>query len=122
MTGKIIGPAKGMVVKKGEKIDLSTKYWYTEVPGEPLTSIAEILAGTLLNLSAASSGIIPGGPEMGMALLNNVSGDKFGVFDDFITDAFDNEDFGKPKAYIVYIFLTRVKFEHRIEQTDRTIL
>ncbi|MFM9986255.1 MAG: hypothetical protein ACKVOK_13535 [Flavobacteriales bacterium] len=44
-TGKIIGPAKVMAVKKGEKIDLSTKYWYTEVPGEPLTSIAEILAG-----------------------------------------------------------------------------
>ena len=77
-----------MAVKKGEKIDLSTKYWYTEVPGEPLTSIAEILAGTLLNLGSASSGIIPEGPETGMALLNNISGNQFGSFSNIINDAF----------------------------------
>ncbi len=103
-TGKIIGPAKVMAVKQGEKIDLSTKYWYTEAPGDPLTSIAEILAGTLINLGAASSGIIPEGPETGMALLNNISGDQFGSFSNFINDAFQDVDFSRPQAYIVYMY------------------
>lgn len=85
-TGKVIGPAKVMVVKDGETIDISVNYWYTEAPGDPITNVAEIIAGTLLNLGSASTGIIPEGPETGMALLNNVSGIQFGVFEDFMTE------------------------------------
>jgi RHS repeat-associated protein len=107
LSGKVIGPAKVLSIEAGETIDLSAKYWYTEAPGDPLTSVAEILAGTLLNLGAASGGIIPSGPETGMALLNNVSGDQFGAFNTFINDAFDNVDFSKPQAYLVYMYFNK---------------
>ncbi len=107
LSGKVIGPAKVLAIEAGETIDLSAKYWYTEAPGDPLTSVAEILAGTLLNLGAASGGIIPSGPETGMALLNNVSGDQFGAFNTFINDAFDDVDFSKPQAYLVYMYFDK---------------
>jgi RHS repeat-associated protein len=103
LTGKIIGPAKVIAVKKGEKVDLSTKYWYTEAPGAPLTDLTEILAGTLFNLGMASAGIIPNGPEAGMALLNNVSGDQFGNLSNFLANSFNDIDLQKPRAYIVYM-------------------
>lgn len=102
-TGKVMGPAKVMEVKQGERIDLSTKYWYQESPGEPLDDITEILAGTIFNLSSASVGVIPTGPEMGMALLNNVNGNQFSLFNNFINSTFDGVDFSKPQAYLVYM-------------------
>jgi RHS repeat-associated protein len=107
MTGKIIGPAKVMAVKTGERLDLSTKYWYNEAAGDPLTSVSQILAGTLLNLGAASGGVIPSGPESGMALLNNVSGNQFNAFSSFIYDAFSNIDLSNPQAYIVYMYFDK---------------
>ncbi len=107
MTGKMIGPAKVMAVKAGESLDLSVKYWYNEAAGDPLTSVSQILAGTLLNLGAASGGVIPSGPESGMALLNNVSGNQFNAFSTFINDAFSNIDLTNPQAYIVYMYFDK---------------
>jgi len=102
-TGKIIGPAKMMQVTAGQRIDLSTKYWYTEEPGDPLTAMAEIIAGTLLNMSTASIGVMPSGPEQGMGLLNNVTGAQFNQFTTFMNQAFTGVDLTKPQAYIVYL-------------------
>lgn len=103
--GEIIGPAKLAFVKGGERIDLSTKYWYQELPSEnPLTEISEILAGILLNMGTAASGVIQSGPEAGMALLNNVSGAPFSALSDFVDDAFDEVDLSLPQAYLVYMF------------------
>jgi len=102
-TGKIIGPAKMMQVTAGQRIDLSTKYWYTEEPGDPLTTMAEIIAGTLLNMSTASIGVMPSGPEQGMGLLNNVTGAQFNQFTTFMNQAFTGIDLTKPQAYIVYL-------------------
>ncbi len=42
-----------------------------------------------------------------MALLNNVSGDQFGAFNTFINDAFDDVDFSKPQAYLVYMYFDK---------------
>lgn len=102
-TGKVIGPAKIMSVKAGERIDVSTKYWYTEEPGQPLTTVAEIFAGTLLKLATASTGIIPTGPDQGMALINNVTGPQFSTLNSFISNSFSNIDLTKPQAFIVFM-------------------
>jgi len=107
-TGRIIGPSKLMSVREGETIDLSTNYWYHELPGEnPISDLTEILAGILLNMGAASSGIIPAGPEAGMALLNNVNGTQFNALSGFLDDAFDEVDLTDPQAYLVYMFFDK---------------
>ena len=107
-TGRIIGPSKLMSVRQGETIDVSTNYWYHQLPGEdPITDITEILAGILLNMGAASNGVIPTGPEAGMALLNNVNGTPFAYLNDFLDDAFDEVDLTDPQAYLVYMFFDK---------------
>jgi RHS repeat-associated protein len=107
-TGRIIGPSKLMSVREGETIDLSTNYWYHELPGEnPISDLTEILAGILLNMGAASSGIISTGPEAGMALLNNVNGTQFNALSGFLDDAFDEVDLTDPQAYLVYMFFDK---------------
>jgi RHS repeat-associated protein len=107
-TGRILGPSKMMSVRAGETIDLSTNYWYHELPGEnPISDLTEILAGILLNMGAASSGIIPAGPEAGMALLNNVNGTQFNALSGFLDDAFDEVDLTDPQAYLVYMFFDK---------------
>jgi RHS repeat-associated protein len=107
VSGKVIGPAKIMAIKKGESLDLSTKYWYSEVPGEPLTSVGEVFVATLLNLGMASNGIIPSGPEQGMALINNVSGSQYNALYNFINNSFDQIDLSKPQAYLVYMYFNK---------------
>jgi RHS repeat-associated protein len=102
-TGKIIGPAKMIQVVAGEKIDLSTQYWYTEEAGDPLTTLSEIIAGTLLNMTTASIGVMPSGTEQGMGLLNNVTSSQFNQFNTFMNQAFDGVDLSKPQAYMVYL-------------------
>ena len=78
--GKVIGPSKVLAVNRAESIDVSTQYWYQEEPGEsPIDNLSEILAGVILNLTGAGIGVIPSGPEQGLALLaplgvNNVKG------------------------------------------------
>jgi hypothetical protein len=97
-----------MSVREGETIDLSTNYWYHELPGEnPISDLTEILAGILLNMGAASSGIISTGPEAGMALLNNVNGTQFNALSGFLDDAFDEVDLTDPQAYLVYMFFDK---------------
>jgi RHS repeat-associated protein len=98
-----------MAINKGEQIDVSTHYWYQALPSEnPLSSLTEILAGVILNLATASSGIIPSGPETGMALINNVNGAPFGALSNFLDEAFEDVDLSLPQAYLVYMYFDKV--------------
>jgi Bacterial toxin 23 len=39
-----------------------------------------------------------------MAILNNVNGNQFAALNSFINDAFDDVDFSRPQAFLVYIY------------------
>jgi hypothetical protein len=114
LNGKVMGPSKVMSVKEGETIELSTNYWYTEGPSEtPLYNLTEILAGVLLNLGTAGTGIIPSGAESALAALNNVGSPQFGNLHDFLGDAFQDIDLSEPQAYLVYMFFDKPKSRDR---------
>lgn len=103
-TGKVIGPSKLLMIKKGEKLDVSAKYWFTEVPGNPLESVEEILEASVFNLGLAGEGILPIGPEAGMALINAPGSGQYLAISNFLDDAFENIDFSKPQSFLIYMY------------------
>ena len=96
--GKIIGPSKVMAVKRSELLDVSTQYWYNEELGETvIDDLSEIMAGVLLNLTGAGIGVIPSGPEQGLALINNVSGSQYQALETSLTNSRNHH-----KAFILH--------------------
>ncbi|MCA1763552.1 MAG: hypothetical protein ABR574_07890 [Cryomorphaceae bacterium] len=102
--GTEIGPSLVMPVKKGDKVALSTSYFYEEdAPGTTYQNMDFLLNEILISLAASGSSVLNLGESQ---LINMASGGDQTLNNSImslLSTEFDTTDVDKPHAYLVWM-------------------
>lgn len=101
--GTEIGPSMVLPVRRGDKVSLSTEYFYSEdAPGSTYDNVNMFVNEILLALAASGSGILR--LSEGQLIDLASGGGKYGeALNAFLSSSFDTTDVSKPHAYMVWM-------------------
>ncbi len=103
----VIGPAKVLPVRAGQKVSLSTEYFYTEdAPGTTYDNLGIFVNEILVSMAASGSGVLPFTESQ---LINLASGQgHYGAeIMNFLMTEIDTSLINRPQGYMVYLAYDR---------------
>ncbi len=101
--GTEMGPLLVMPVKRGDRVSLSTDYFYTEdAPGVTYDNLTTFVSEILISLAASGSGVLQLNEGQLVDIASGV-GDYGLAIADLLNSQFDDTDLTKPHAYLVWM-------------------
>ncbi len=105
--GTEVGPSLVIPVRRGESVNLSTKYFFTEdAPGTTYETMGYLVDEVLMALATSGASLLPLGEGQLLDIANGNSQYADGVYD-LLSNSFDTTDVSKPHAYLVWMFYDR---------------
>lgn len=97
------GPGRMIPIKQGDVVDLSTKYWFSDLTLEENTlKINQIIEGLASSILSSGSNVVHD-IEALSNFYSSTNSPGYLTLSNIVTDLFDEFDLSKPQAFMIYV-------------------